>query len=81
MRRARKPAEQSFVVCTGDACKKQGADQIKELLEHYCPFHGRKVSAHECLGLCKMAPLLLEDGHLLPNADPDVLRKRLGLHA
>lgn len=79
MPRRKRTPEIAFIVCTGDACQKRGARGIKQALEEFCPLHGRRVREQECLGLCRLAPLLLENGHMIPSADAETIRRHLSV--
>ncbi|MGQ9917277.1 MAG: NAD(P)H-dependent oxidoreductase subunit E [Bryobacteraceae bacterium] len=56
-----------FVVCNGEECRRQGAEEILHDLEQACAHSdgGICVAAADCLGHCELAPAMIEDGELV----------------
>lgn len=73
-----------FVVCKGDSCRRAGADEILDDLQHRCRHTDAdlRVGASRCLGHCGLAPAMVEDGRVLGAVSRRRLRVemlRLGL--
>lgn len=55
-----------FVVCTGDSCLKSGARKLlRGLRELRCKAVDVRIASARCLGHCQLAPVMVENGHLL----------------
>ncbi len=73
-----------FVVCTGEECRRQGAEDLLHALEQARAESDAdiRIAAAQCIGHCGLAPAVMEDGELLGAVSSRRLRMemaRLGI--
>ena len=66
-------------VCNAKSCHKKGADLLLAKLAQMSPLlvRLRIIESHECLGNCKEAPAVMEDGRFLEHVDPETFDREL----
>jgi len=77
--------EHTCVVCTGTACYIKGAPEILDAIRQEFGVGPGETSADgklslltaRCLGACSLAPAVVLDGDVVPNAHPDELIARI----